>query len=94
MAEVVGADGDANAGIREGGFPDVFAEPGAGDVSVGCQGAAAGGAAGALVAGAAAGVGGAAAAGSLFGGAGAGAAAAPSSLIVQTTVLMPTVVPS
>jgi len=44
MAQIVGADSDADAGGVEGGFPDVFAEPGAGDVPVGGEGAAAGGA--------------------------------------------------
>ena len=44
VAQVVGADADADAGGVEGGFPDVFAEPGAGDVPVGGEGAAAGGA--------------------------------------------------
>ena len=34
VADVVGADADADAGGVEGWFPDVFAEPGAGDVSV------------------------------------------------------------
>ena len=43
VAEVVGADADADAGGVEGGFPDLVAEPGAGDVPVGGQGAAAGG---------------------------------------------------
>jgi hypothetical protein len=39
VAQVVGADADADAGGVEGGFPDVFAEPGAGDVAVGGDGA-------------------------------------------------------
>ena len=44
VAQVVGADADADAGGVEGGFPDVVAEPGAGDVTVGGEGAAARGA--------------------------------------------------